>query len=104
MQLFIHDSLHTARNMLFEMERPASATTPGGVMLIDDIKCSDAFVTFAKRHPEYQTLRCHTADRVCGFGVAVLPRRVRPGCGRLPRPCPLQDCLGLKKVGNGGYA
>ena len=73
-QLFIHDSLHTARNMLFEMEHAASVMTPGGVMLIDDIKCNDAFATFTKRHPEYRTLRCHTADRVCGFGVAVLPR------------------------------
>jgi hypothetical protein len=72
-QLFIHDSLHTARNMLFEMEQAASVMTPGGVMLIDDIKCNDAFITFAKRHPEYQTLRCSTGDRVGGFGVAVRP-------------------------------
>jgi hypothetical protein len=73
-QLFIHDSLHTARNTLFEMEQAASIMTPGGVMLIDDIRAHDAFVTFTRRHPEYQTLRCSTPDRIFGFGVAVLPR------------------------------
>lgn len=72
-QLFIHDSLHTARNMLFEMEQAASVLTPGGVMLIDDIQANDAFAMFTRRHPECQTLRCLTADRVFGFGVAVLP-------------------------------
>ena len=74
MQLFIHDSLHTARNTLFEMEQAASILARGGVMLIDDIQANDAFATFTRRHPEYQTLRCLTADRVFGFGVAVLPR------------------------------
>jgi hypothetical protein len=72
-QLFIHDSLHTARNTLFEMEQAASIMTPGGVMLIDDIRGHNAFAAFTKRHPEYQTLRCSTADRVGGFGIAVLP-------------------------------
>jgi hypothetical protein len=73
-QLFIHDSLHTAKNTLFEMEQVASVMMPGGVMLIDDIRGHDGFVTFARRHPEYQTLRCSTADHRAGFGVAVLPR------------------------------
>jgi hypothetical protein len=73
-QLFIHDSLHTARNTLFEMEQAASIMTPGGVMLIDDIRGHDAFLTFAKRHPEYHALLCSTADRAAGFGVAVRPR------------------------------
>jgi hypothetical protein len=73
-QLFIHDSLHTAKNMLFEMEQAASIITPGGVILVDDIKANDAFLTFTKRHPEYETLRCATSDGIYGFGVAVLPR------------------------------
>jgi hypothetical protein len=57
--------------MLFEMEQAASVLTPGGVMLIDDIQANDAFATFTR--PQYQTLRCLTADRVFGFGVVVLP-------------------------------
>jgi cephalosporin hydroxylase len=69
--LFIHDSLHTAKNTLFEMEQAASAMGPGGVMLVDDIRGHDGFATFAARHPEYSTVLCSTADRVAGFGIAV---------------------------------
>ena len=37
-ELFIHDSLHTTKNTLFEMEQAASIMSPGGVMLVDDIR------------------------------------------------------------------
>jgi hypothetical protein len=70
-ELFIHDSLHTAKNTLFEMEQAASAMGPGGVMLIDDIRSHDGFAVFGQRHPEYDTLLCSTADRQAGFGIAV---------------------------------
>jgi hypothetical protein len=70
-ELFIHDSLHTAKNTLFEMEQAASVMGPGGVMLIDDIRSHDGFAVFMKRHPEYETLLCSTADRQAGFGIAV---------------------------------
>jgi hypothetical protein len=69
--LFIHDSLHTAKNTLFEMEQAASAMRPGGVMLIDDIKSHLGFATFAKRHPEYRTIVCETEDKIGMFGIAV---------------------------------
>jgi hypothetical protein len=75
-QLFIHDSLHTAKNTLFEMEQAASVMPPGGVMLIDDVRGHSGFATFTRRHPEFQTLLCSSADRVAGFGVAV--RTTRP--------------------------
>jgi len=70
-ELFIHDSLHTAKNTLFEMEQAASAMSWGGVMLVDDIRGHDGFATFARRHPEFKTVLCSTADRVAGFGIAV---------------------------------
>lgn len=75
-ELFIHDSLHTAKNTLFEMELAASIMSPGGVMLVDDIRGHDGFVTFARRHPEYKTILCSTADRVAGFGIAFNARTV----------------------------
>lgn len=68
--MFIHDSLHTARNTLFEMEQAASAMRPGGVMLVDDIKSHTGFATFARRHPEYQTIVCETEDKIGMFGIA----------------------------------
>jgi hypothetical protein len=70
-ELFIHDSLHTAKNTLFEMEQAASIMPPRGVMLVDDIRGHDGFAIFARRHPEFTTLLCSTADRAAGFGVAV---------------------------------
>ena len=70
-EVFIHDSLHTAKNTVFEMEQAASAMPPGGVMLVDDIKMHEGFATFARRHPEYQTIVCPSADRLGMFGIAV---------------------------------
>jgi hypothetical protein len=70
-EMFIHDSLHTASNTLFEMEQVASAMPVGAVMLVDDIGSHEGFVTFARRHPEYQTIICPSADEIGIFGVAV---------------------------------
>lgn len=69
--VFIHDSLHTARNTVFEMDQAASAMPPGGAMLIDDISTHRGFATFSRRHPRYQTIVCSSADRKGLFGVAV---------------------------------
>jgi hypothetical protein len=70
-QMFIHDSLHTARNTLFEMEQAASAMSAGGIMLVDDIGSHNGFATFARRHPEYKTIICPSLDRIGVFGIAV---------------------------------
>jgi hypothetical protein len=70
-EMFIHDSLHTTRNTLFEMEQAASAMPVRGVMLVDDIDSHEGFTTFARRHPEYQTIICPSADKVGMFGIAV---------------------------------
>jgi hypothetical protein len=40
-------------------------------MLVDDIDSHMGFATFAKRHPEYQTIICPSADRDGMFGIAV---------------------------------
>jgi hypothetical protein len=70
-ELFIHDSLHTAKNTLFEMEQAASLMPLGGVMLVDDIRGHNGFAVFSQRHPEFTTMLCSSADRAAGFGVAV---------------------------------
>jgi Methyltransferase domain len=75
-ELFIHDSLHTAKNTLFEMEQAASAMPPGGVMLVDDIRGHDGFAIFARNHPEFRTVLCSSADRAAGFGIAVYAETV----------------------------
>jgi Methyltransferase domain len=70
-ELFIHDSLHTAKNTMFEMEQVASAMQVGGVMLIDDIESHEGFATFAGKHPAYRTLVCSPGDKMGLFGIAV---------------------------------
>lgn len=82
-EVFIHDSLHTVRNTVFELEQAASAMAPGGVMLVDDIALHKGFAVFAERHPEYQTIVCPSADRTGLFGVAVNTARcgVQPHAG-----------------------
>lgn len=70
-EIFIHDSLHTGKNTLFEMERAASVMSRGGVMLVDDIGSHDGFTTFARRHPQYETIICPSADQAGIFGIAV---------------------------------
>ncbi len=47
--LFLHDSLHTKRNMLFEFELAWSYLRPQGVLIADDIDHSTAFRDFTQR-------------------------------------------------------
>jgi hypothetical protein len=70
-EMFIHDSLHTAENTIFEMEQAAAAMQGGGAMLIDDIDLHLGFADFAKRHPSWRTIVCPSADRKGMFGIAV---------------------------------
>ena len=69
--VFIHDSLHTARNTRFEMDHVAPVMPLGGVMLVDDISTHDGFATFAREHDGFRTIICPSADRQGQFGVAV---------------------------------
>jgi hypothetical protein len=71
LDVFVHDSLHTARNTLFEMGMAASVMSPQGIMLVDDISTHRGFSTFARRQPRYRTVVCPSADRKGLFGIAV---------------------------------
>lgn len=44
--IFLHDSLHTTRNMTFEFQAAWKKMNPGGVLLSDDIHMSKAFARF----------------------------------------------------------
>jgi hypothetical protein len=70
-EVFIHDSLHTAKNTVFELEQVASALSPGGVLLVDDIRMHKGFAAFTKRHSGYHTIICRHADEIGMFGIAV---------------------------------
>jgi predicted O-methyltransferase YrrM len=50
--LFIHDSLHTNRNVAFEVECVRPALPPDGFMVIDDIDTNWGFNSLIARHPD----------------------------------------------------
>ncbi len=79
--LFIHDSLHTARNTRFEMDHVAAVMPLGGVMLVDDISTHDGFATFRRDHAEFQAIVCPSADGQGQFGIAV---KSGNGCDQPP--------------------
>jgi hypothetical protein len=65
--VFIHDSLHTARNTRFEMERTLSAMAPGGIMIVDGIGTHQGFADFARDFPSLETPVCPHSDRTGSF-------------------------------------
>jgi hypothetical protein len=56
--LFIHDSMHSNRNVMFELECAWRYLSAGGVLVVDDIDANPAFDTFTKAHPEHPSFVC----------------------------------------------
>jgi hypothetical protein len=75
--LFVHDSLHTARNLCFELDTVWPALPPGGVAVVDDINRSLGFSRFVDRgHPGAWVAARHvTGDGLWGTAIkARLPQ------------------------------
>ncbi|GAA5020534.1 class I SAM-dependent methyltransferase [Kitasatospora paranensis] len=79
--VFVHDSLHTARNTRFEMDRIGRILAPNGVMLIDDISTHQGFARWTRSTPGITTLVCPSADKEGLFGVVCADGRARPSTG-----------------------
>lgn len=74
--LFVHDSLHTGRNVRFELESAWPFLRPGGAAVVDDINHSLAFSVFAKRAGGAASL---TARHVTGEGLwGVMIKETQP--------------------------
>ncbi|MGQ0742413.1 MAG: class I SAM-dependent methyltransferase [Alphaproteobacteria bacterium] len=56
--LFVHDSLHTERNVLFELGQAWPALRPGGFVVIDDIDSNWGFEAFTKTRKDFRVLVC----------------------------------------------
>ncbi len=69
---FIHDSLHSAANMRFEMSAAWPHVRHGGMMLADDIESNPAFAVFTRALPSSSVLvaRQHAIKK--GFFGAVI--------------------------------
>lgn len=75
LDLFLHDSHHTARHMRWEYETALPHMRSGGVVASHDVLCNGAFENFSRRHG----LRwC----RVLGTGLAVVAGSADRGADR----------------------
>jgi hypothetical protein len=71
LDLFIHDSLHTASNMTFELETAWGILRPGGALLVDDIGLNAAFDSFIRSRDVKQWLVAKHRDKADLFGIAI---------------------------------
>jgi predicted O-methyltransferase YrrM len=56
--LFIHDSLHSERNVRFELDRAWAALRPGGALVVDDVDANNGFRSFIQSSSGHQSLIC----------------------------------------------
>jgi SAM-dependent methyltransferase len=78
LRLFIHDSLHTGRNVRFELESAWAAMPSGGVAVVDDIDHSLGFRNFLD---QARPKAWFAARHVTGgglWGVAIKAAKVEP--------------------------
>ena len=82
--LFVHDSLHTGRNVRFELETVWPALRPGGALVVDDIGHSLAFDAFTAAVAPSARLTARHAHGGGDWGVVLkgVPGEEAPtGCG-----------------------
>jgi predicted O-methyltransferase YrrM len=68
---FVHDSMHTTRNVRFELESVWPALQGGGAAVIDDVERNTALGQFLETHPETQSLICQSDDGHALIGCLV---------------------------------
>lgn len=56
--LFIHDSLHSERNVRFELDLAWQALRPGGAIVVDDIDANNGFRSFTDSFPGHRSMIC----------------------------------------------
>jgi predicted O-methyltransferase YrrM len=60
--VFVHDSMHTTRNVTFELTRAWPALVAGGAALIDDVERNHGLQRFLAAHPDVCAVVCPAAD------------------------------------------
>jgi hypothetical protein len=56
--IFVHDSLHSERNVRFEIDSAWPFLRPGGVIVVDDIDVNNGFRSFTQNFPNHHTIVC----------------------------------------------
>jgi Methyltransferase domain len=67
--LFVHDSLHTERNLRFELTRAWQAIEHQGAVVADDVERNGAFTDYAQGAPELVSLVAPADDGRSRFGI-----------------------------------
>jgi len=70
-ELFVHDSLHTERNMRFELEHAWPSVRPGGAVIVDDVHFNAAFHSWGRQTGDASGLVCLPDDELALFAVAL---------------------------------
>jgi hypothetical protein len=69
--LFVHDSLHSERNVRFELEHAWPFLRPGGAAIVDDVHLNAGFHAWAGRSKGAESLICLADDRSALFAIAL---------------------------------
>jgi Methyltransferase domain len=56
--LFVHDSLHSERNVRFELDRAWASLKPGGAIVVDDVDANWGFHSFTQTFSGHQSAIC----------------------------------------------
>lgn len=72
--MFVHDSRHTRRNILFELRLAWRALRPGGFLLADDIHGTVAFEEAVAAFGNPPSIVCSSDDQGGRFGLIRKPR------------------------------
>jgi hypothetical protein len=56
--IFVHDSLHSERNVRFELDQTWPSLRSGGAIVVDDIDVNRGFLTFGQAHADCPALVC----------------------------------------------
>lgn len=73
--LFVHDSLHTSRNLRFELEQAWPALRSGGAIVADDVERNAAFFEFSHATPGAVALVAHADDGHAEIGILLKLQR-----------------------------
>lgn len=68
--LFVHDSLHSTRNVRWELATVWPALRPGGVVVVDDVEFNWGFERFLQTGDDRQPLWCSADDGQRLFALA----------------------------------
>jgi hypothetical protein len=86
--LFIHDSLHSERNVRFELDRAWACLRPGGAAVVDDIDVNRGFWSFSRSFSVPDAFVCEAEpvrpdprrfNKKGLFGIILKPLRVENG-------------------------